>query len=161
MVRAHSRTARANAAQDAVREAFELELGGAAFYREGADHAASDEVRALFQHLAELEEQHIQQLFWRYHVRPPEQQPGAMNLARMVVYGTFDAPGIDAVELLELAVELEERAQAYLEERRLDFQVGSPEWELYSELAADEAEHAHLLRGELKRYRRDTAANDH
>ena len=134
--------------QEALRDAMELEVGGEAFYRSGAKRTDDQEIKALFERLADMEGQHIRRLFWR-HRRRPDGQLGPVSLARLVVYGSSDIGGEDAESLLDLAIQLEEMAESFLMERRERFRVDSKAWTLYTEMAEEEREHADLLRCEL------------
>ena len=75
-LRQDDRTAWADrAALDAVRMAFEIELGGRAFYQRAAAESGDDELRALFSRFAVMEGEHMETLSRRYHVEPPAPSP--------------------------------------------------------------------------------------
>ena len=63
------------AALDAVRMAFEIELGGRAFYQRAAAESSDDELRALFGRFAVMEGEHMETLSRRYHIEPPHPSP--------------------------------------------------------------------------------------
>jgi glutamate synthase (NADPH/NADH) small chain len=62
---------RSTAALEAVRTAFEIELGGRAFYRRAAEEATAPVMKELFGRLAAMEAEHMETLSRRYHVAPP------------------------------------------------------------------------------------------
>gem|GEM_PF-4761953 len=55
------------------------------------------------------------------------------------------------MSLLQLAIQLENRACSFFLERGRGFSPGSHEWRLYRELEAEEQEHADQLRTALVR----------
>ena len=59
-------------ALDAVRAAFEIELGGEAFYQRAAREAKEPVLADLFGRLAEMEQEHMQTLTKRYHADLPK-----------------------------------------------------------------------------------------
>jgi rubrerythrin len=123
-------------ARDAVRHALEIELGGRDFYTAAAAATPRDDLRDLFTRLARMEAEHLDTLVRRYHVAAPHTPE-------------------DPFDLLELAIELERRAEQWFRDRVGS--AGSPRAdELYRELAAEEAEHVDLLVTELAAMRRGT-----
>jgi glutamate synthase (NADPH) small chain len=56
------------AAMNAVRKAFEIELGGQAFYHRAAVSASDPALRELFARFAAMEREHMDTLAGRYHV---------------------------------------------------------------------------------------------
>ena len=69
------------AALDAVRMAFEIELGGRAFYQRAAADSSDDELRALFGRFAVMEGEHMETLSRRYHVEAPDAVAGVPGRA--------------------------------------------------------------------------------
>ena len=136
---------------EAIRSAFEIELGGMAFYTRAAKEASAPALRELFSRFAAMEQQHMATLSARYHVEPPP--PGDFRLDQAALYaGTNHQP--DAPDnLFRIALAFEERAAAFFEERRARCPEGSAEATLYQELAAEEREHVYLLAGERQRFR--------
>lgn len=127
---------------EAVRHAVAIELGGGAFYSQAAEQTTDPDVRALCLELAGHEKHHLEQLQLSHHLPPEAVSPeNAVGLATVVVYGGTKAPPTGARELLELAVELELRARDFFVEQRDSMAVGSHAREIYSHLAAEEAEH--------------------
>ena len=140
-----------NAAVEALRHAFEIELGGLAFYARGAREVEDPELRKFFHSLSEMERGHMETLARRYHVSPPEAVAEA-SPARIAVYAGAEAPAGSAEDLLKLAVHLEKRARVFFLEKGREFPPGSPEWKLYRELEAEEREHTDLLTSVLARF---------
>jgi glutamate synthase (NADPH/NADH) small chain len=136
---------------EAIRSAFEIELGGMAFYTRAAKEAVSPELRELFSRFAVMEQQHMATLVARYHVEPPP--PGDFRLDQAALYaGTNHQP--DAPDnLFRIALAFEERAATFFEDRRARCAEGSAEAMLYQELAAEEREHVYLLATERQRFR--------
>lgn len=138
-------------AQEAIRTAFEIELGGRDFYRRAAAEAKDPVLADLFTRFAEMEGEHMETLSRRYHVAAPA-AASTFSLARVAIYaGVHGAPDRPD-QLFRIAIALEERAANYFAEKANDVAQGSPERELYRELAAEEREHASLLATELERW---------
>ena len=142
-----------DAAREAVQQAMEIELGGWVFYSRGAKATSDPELSDMFGRLAAMEREHLELLATRYHVAAPEL--GAMTRAVDVgaLYGDASSEPRDALELLELAVALEERAKRFFAERSSSLARGSAVWRMYRELEAEEHEHVALLETELARRR--------
>lgn len=138
------------AAHEAIRSAFEIELGGRDFYRRAAAQCTDPTLVDLFTRFAEMEGEHMATLSRRYHVAAPA--AAGFSLARAAIYaGVHGAP--DAPQpLFRVAIALEQRAAAVFTDKANDSAQGSPERELYRELAAEEREHAELLALELERW---------
>lgn len=150
------RSFESNPAREAIRTAFEIELGGRDFYRRAAAEAQDPALADLFGRFAEMEGEHMDTLARRYHVAPPS-TPSTFSLARAAIYaGVHGAPG-SAADLFRIAIALEERAAAYFAEKAQEAAQGAPERELYRELAAEEREHASLLAAELERWQQGKA----
>ena len=135
---------------DAVRMAFEIELGGMAFYARASEQAAEPLLRDLFGRFAEMERGHMATLSRRYHVDPPA--PGAFQVDRAAIYAGIESHPDDPANLFRIAIAFEERAVAFFEGRGAAVAAGSPEAQLYAELAAEEREHVALLATELARW---------
>ncbi|MFN8023906.1 MAG: NADPH-dependent glutamate synthase [Acidimicrobiales bacterium] len=138
------------AAHDALRHAFEIELGGRDFYVEAASTATgagNDALAELFARLAEMERTHLDTLERRYHLRAHDLVPdGAVRRAVLQV-GELDVPE-DPIDLLRLAVWLERRAEHFFSSQ---IESAPPlAQRLYRELAAEETEHVDLLTTELR-----------
>ncbi len=138
---------------EAIRRAFEIELGGMAFYAQAAREAGEPEMQELFHRFREMEKDHLSTLSRRYHVEIPAPTT-AFPIDRAAVYaGISSRPG-DPGDLFRLAIAFEERAAAYFQERVAVAPAGAPERALYQELAAEEREHAALLSTEHERWKR-------
>jgi acyl-coenzyme A synthetase/AMP-(fatty) acid ligase/rubrerythrin len=139
------------AALTAVRTAFEIELGGRAFYQRAAADCDDAELRALFGRFAVMEGEHMETLSRRYHVEMPAPSP-TFSLMTAAVYADAQPPQ-DAADLFKLAIALEKRAVAFFGERAAAIDRDAPERRLYEELAAEEREHAQILTTEYGRWR--------
>ena len=141
----------ADVPQEAIRSAFEIELGGRDFYRRAAAEAGDAALTDLFTRFAEMEGEHMDTLSRRYHVAAPD-NGSSFSLARAAIYaGVHGAPDRPE-QLFRVAIALEQRAASFFAEKANDAVQGSPERELYRELAAEEREHAELLALELERW---------
>ncbi len=138
------------AALEAVRIAFEIELGGMAFYGRAAQEAADPMLRELFGRFAEMEKEHMATLSRRYHVQVPA--AGDFKVDRAAIYAGIPNRPEDPANLFRIAIAFEERAVKFFTERGAAVAAGSPEKQLYRELAAEEKEHVDLLTTELKRW---------
>jgi len=136
----------------AVRTAFEIELGGRAFYQRAAVACDDAELRALFGRFAVMEGEHMETLARRYHLDLPDPSPQFRLETAAVYAGAGEAPR-DAAALFKVAIGLEKRAVAFFGERAGRCAPGSAERRLYDELAAEEREHANILSTEFARWR--------
>jgi glutamate synthase (NADPH) small chain len=132
-------------AMDAVRKAFEIELGGRDFYVAAAKHTSDEALHDMFRRLAEMEREHIDTLVRRYHLSPPDDASGDLHPGALQA-GAQRVP-TDPVDLLQLALTLEQRAEAFFREHLDDTSPAARE--LYRELAAEEGEHIALLTTEI------------
>lgn len=138
-------------ALEAVRTAFEIELGGRAFYTRAAEEVEDPGVRELFRSLAAMEDEHMQTLARRYHAQAPT--PSAeMAVERAALFAGIDHRPGDPGNLLRIAIACEQRAAHYFKERSARAPDGSLEAQLYQELAAEEREHAALLMTEYEQW---------
>jgi homotetrameric NADPH-dependent glutamate synthase len=139
-------------ATEALRHAFEIELGGLAFYARGAEETKDPVLKKLFSELSVMERGHMETLSRRYHVpEPPTEAPG-ISSARVAVYADAERKTETGEDLLKLAVHLERRARQFFLERGKELEPGSSEWKLYREMEAEEREHTDLLTTALVRY---------
>jgi rubrerythrin len=136
---------------EAVRKAFEIELGGHAFYSRAARDAAEPQLRELFGRFAEMEEEHMETLSKRYHVDIPA--PAAdFQLDRAAIFAGVDRKPEDPANLFRIAIAFEQRAVDFFAAESEKAPAGSIERELYRELAAEEREHVALLTTEFQRW---------
>jgi homotetrameric NADPH-dependent glutamate synthase len=136
----------------AIREAFEIELGGQAFYERAARETGDAALRDLFGKFAEMEREHMATLSRRYHLAPPEILGGfRMDRAALLagVEGRIEHPET----LFEAAIAFEQRAVTFFQRRADSAAAGSVERQLYRELGAEEGEHVALLQTELARWK--------
>ncbi|MEJ8837316.1 AMP-binding protein [Ramlibacter sp. AN1133] len=131
-------------AQDAVRLAFEIELGGRAFYQRAAAESEDADMRALFERFAVMEGGHMETLSGRYRVEVPPPSP-AFRVELAALFAHVEHRPRDPENLFRIAIALEERAAAFFRMRAAVAPAGSSEQHLYLELAAEEREHAELL----------------
>jgi rubrerythrin len=136
---------------EAVRIAFEIELGGMAFYGRAAQDSSDPLLRDLFGRFAEMEKGHMATLSRRYHVEMPA--PGAFKVDRAAIYAGITSRPEDPANLFRIAIAFEERAVKFFTERGAAAAEGTPERQLYKELAAEEREHVELLTTELARWK--------
>jgi len=134
----------------AVRVAFEIELGGQAFYGRAARETTDPVLRALFEKFVGMEREHMETLSRRYHVEVPAPSP-EFQVNRAAIYAGIDTNPEDPANLFRIAIAFEERAVTFFEKRaRL---TSDAERELYRELAAEEREHVALLTTEFERWK--------
>ena len=136
---------------EAIRRAFEIELGGMAFYGQAAEDAQDPTMKELFGRFQGMEREHMATLSRRYHVEIPP--PALFPVERAAVYAGVQTQPSDPENLFRLAIAFEKRAVAYFTERLEAAPEGSPERKLYQELAAEEREHVDLLATEQARWR--------
>ena len=139
--------------RDAIRKAFEIELGGRDFYVAAAAHTTDDALRDTFERLATMEGEHIDTLVRRYHLPPPADADGNLHPGMLQAGGSREPT--DPADLLGMALELERRAEEYFRERIAGAAPAAAD--LYRELAAEEVEHIDLLISELTALRETRA----
>ena len=140
-------------ALDAIRTAFEIELGGQAFYRRAAVESDDPTLKDLFGRFAAMEEEHMATLARRYHAEVPAPNP-EFQVERAALYAGIAHRPEDPANLFRIAIAFERRAVEFFETRGASVKDGSVEKQLYAELAAEEAEHVALLTTELDRWSR-------
>jgi glutamate synthase (NADPH) small chain len=140
------------AAFDAIRVAFEIELGGMAFYTRASKETSDPALKALFSKFAEMEKEHMATLSRRYHADIPA--PSAdLKVDRAAVYAGIPHHPEDPANLFRIAIAFEQRAVKFFDERVSKTAAGSVERQLYKELAAEERDHVDLLTTEYERWR--------
>jgi rubrerythrin len=138
-------------ALDAVRKAFEIELGGHAFYERASRDAKDPLLAELFSRFAAMEREHMDTLSRRYHVELP--QPSAdFQIDRAAIFAGVDRNPEDPANLFRIAIAFERRAVDFFAREGARSPAGSVERDLYSELAAEEREHVELLTTEFRRW---------
>jgi glutamate synthase (NADPH/NADH) small chain len=133
-----------------IRTAFEIELGGQAFYRRAAAETTDHDLRDLFARFAAMEAEHLETLARRYHTAAPASGLG-LPLDLAAAYAGIKGRPSDPETLFRIAVTLEQRAAAFFEQCAAKASAGSVECELYRELAAEEREHAEQLATDYQR----------
>ena len=140
------------AALDAVRKAFEIELGGQAFYLRAAADSTEPILQDLFARFAAMEEEHMQTLQRRYHAQASE-QASAFKVELAAIFAGVPNRPTDPANLFRIAIGMEERAAAFFTSCAQSVEGDANARQLYRELAAEEREHADLLRTEYARWR--------
>jgi rubrerythrin len=140
-----------DAAMDAVRRAFEIELGGHAFYARAARDAQEPELRDLFGRFAEMEKEHMETLSKRYHAELPAPADD-FQLDRAAIFAGVDRRPEDPANLFRIAIAFEQRAVDFFTREGDRAPEGSIARELYRELAAEERDHVQILTTEYRRW---------
>lgn len=143
-----------NAALETVRMAFEIELGGRAFYQRAAADSTDPALRTLFGRFALMEDAHMETLARRYGIDVPEPSP-ALPAEVAPVPARADERPTDTVNLFRVAIGLERRAEQFFNAFAAGAEEGSAEQRLFRELAAEEREHADTLAAEFERWQGD------
>ncbi|MGK5083462.1 NADPH-dependent glutamate synthase [Bdellovibrionota bacterium FG-1] len=138
--------------RSAIRHAMEIELGGLAFYSQGAAAATDPALRALFGRLAEMEKEHAATLSRRYHIEVPPLSGTGLSPSQIAVYAGVEHDAKDPAALLRLALVLERCAVVFFESHEKTYPEDSPHGRLYRELAAEEREHVAMIATELARF---------
>jgi acyl-coenzyme A synthetase/AMP-(fatty) acid ligase/rubrerythrin len=136
---------------DALRQAFEIELGGRAFYHQAALASSDETLRALFRAFAVMEGEHMEMLSRRHGIALPTPLPELSLDAAGLHAGIQPVPG-DADTLFRIAQTLEQRAADWFAGQAEAAPSGSPLHALYSELAAEERAHARQIADEHTRW---------
>lgn len=134
-----------------IRTAFEIELGGEAFYTRAAAEAHDPLLRELFARFAAMEREHMATLARRYHRDPPA-SPRALEADLTAIYAGIERRPAGADALFRTAIALEGRAAEFFVARAERAAPGSAERRLYRELAAEERDHAAILATEYARW---------
>jgi rubrerythrin len=138
-------------ALEAIRMAFEIELGGHAFYERAAREAQEPALQELFGRFAAMEQEHMATLSRRYHATLPA--PAAdFQIDRAAIFAGVDRKPEDPANLFRIAIAVEARAVRFFTEQGAAAPAGSVEQELYRELAAEEREHVEILTTEYGRW---------
>jgi rubrerythrin len=137
---------------NAIQMAFEIELGGLAFYTRASEEVEDPTLKDLFGRLAEMEEEHMETLCNRYHADVPDVSD-KFAVERAAINAGIGSRPDDPANLFRVAIAFEERAVAFFSERGQKAANGTQERELYLELAAEEREHVALLGTEFERWK--------
>ena len=135
----------------AIRKAFEIELGGHAFYTRASQDATDPTLRELFARFAAMEQEHMATLAKRYHAELPK--PAAdFQVDRAAIFAGIERKPEDPANLFRIAIAFEQRAVDFFTRESENVPEGSVERALYRELAAEEREHVELLGTEYRRW---------
>jgi rubrerythrin len=135
----------------AIRKAFEIELGGHAFYERASRDAKDPVLSELFSRFAAMEHEHMDTLSRRYHADLPK--PSAdFQIDRAAIFAGVDRNPEDPANLFRIAIAFEQRAVDFFTREGEGAPSGSVERDLYSELAAEEREHVELLTTDFRRW---------
>jgi len=137
---------------DAIRAAFEIELGGHAFYQRAANESKDPALRELFGRFAGMEKEHMETLSRRYHADLP-QAGDDFQIDHAAIFAGVDRKPEDPANLFRIAISFEERAVKFFTEQGERAPGGSVERDLYKELAAEEREHVAILTTEYERWK--------
>jgi rubrerythrin len=138
-------------ALEAVRKAFEIELGGHAFYQRAARDVQDPILKDLFERFAAMEQEHMETLSRRYHAELPEPSVD-FQVDRAAIFAGVDRRPDDPANLFRIAIAFEQRAVEFFTREGECAPAGSIEHDLYRELAAEEREHVALLTTEFRRW---------
>jgi rubrerythrin len=137
---------------DAIRAAFEIELGGHAFYQRAASESKDPAMQELFGRLAAMEQEHMHTLSKRYHADLP-QAAEDFQIDHAAIFAGVERKPEDPANLFRIAIAFEQRAATFFSGQGAHAPEGSVERELYKELAAEEREHVALLTTEYERWK--------
>ena len=141
------------AAIAAVRTAFEIELGGRAFYQRAAVEAADDSMRALFRRFAAMEGQHMEALARRHHVTEIPPTPEVFGTELAALFAGVESRPEEPGNLFRIAIAAEHRAAGFFLARAARARAGSAEQRQCLQLAAEEHDHAQTLSTEFRLWR--------
>ena len=139
-------------AQEAIRFAFEIELGGQAFYNRAAAQTDDPELKTFFGKFAGMEKEHMETLSKRYHVDIPAPSDD-FDIQRAAIFAGLEDKPEDPGNLFRIAIGFEKRAVDFFASRVAETPDGSAEQQLYKELAAEEREHVELISTEYERWK--------
>jgi len=138
--------------RSAISQAFEIELGGMAFYGRGAQSASDPSSRSCARvctrwsrSISRPEPALPRGAPWPAGRRADAHPDGGVRRRRSRARRT-------GADVLQLALKLEERARDFFSEQASKLPDGSPEWRLYRELEAEEFDHVATIATELERY---------
>jgi acyl-coenzyme A synthetase/AMP-(fatty) acid ligase/rubrerythrin len=140
------------AARIAIRTAFEIELGGRAFYPRAAAETNEEILRELFRRFAVMEGEHMERLSRRYHVADIPNPAPDFRIELAALFAGVEHRPQDADNLFRIAIAMEQRAAGFFASRSTLAAPASAERRLYQELAEEEREHAQLLGDEYQRW---------
>src|SRR5450755_2496223 len=101
---------------EGIRMAFEIELGGRAFYQRAAAESPDPDLKKLFGRFALMEGEHMETLSRRYHLDVPLPAPDFRVEVAAIFAGIVNRPE-DPANLFRIAVGLENRAGEFFTAR--------------------------------------------
>jgi glutamate synthase (NADPH/NADH) small chain len=138
-------------ALEAIRKAFEIELGGRAFYARASQDSSDPMLKELFGKFAAMEDEHMHTLSRRYHADLPAPSTD-FQIDRAAIFSGIERNPEDPANLFRIAIAFEQRAVDFFSAEGEQAPARSPERDLYMELAAEEREHVQLLTTEWRRW---------
>lgn len=142
-----------SAAVAAVRTAFEIELGGRAFYQRASVDAPDDSMRSLFHEFAAMEGRHMEALARRHHIADIPDASPAFSTEMAAIFAGVDSRPREPGNLFRIAIAAEHRAAGFFLERAARARGGSADQRQYLQLAAEEHEHAQVLSRQYRLWR--------
>ena len=104
------------ASLNAIRTAFQIELGGKAFYQRAADQVADPVLKGLFTKFSAMEHEHMETLSRRYHVQPPDPaEEFRVDIA--AIQAGIEGDIADPETLFRTAITFEKRAVDFFSKR--------------------------------------------
>jgi len=140
------------AARIAIRTAFEIELGGRAFYQRAAIETSDPALRDLFRRFAVMEGEHMEKLARRYHVADIPDPSPQFRIELAALFAGVEHRPQDTDNLFRIAIAMEQRAAGFFASRATLAAPRSAEQHLYQELAEEERDHAQQLAQEYQRW---------
>ncbi len=141
----------------AIREAMQFELNAFHFYRMARERIQNPQNRIILEQLYESEVDHLHELEEKYHAHldpsvidldPRPEKRLSEWVFRDIVFTDETA----ASRIYEMAIEMERRTRDHFRKMATDAAEGSPDREIYLELAAEEEEHVALLEAEMEQF---------
>ncbi len=142
-----------SAAVAAVRTAFEIELGGRAFYQRASVDASEDSMRALFHEFAAMEGRHMEALARRHHIAEIPHASPAFTTEMAAIFAGVDSRPREPGNLFRIAIAAEHRAAGFFLQRAARARAGSADQRQYLQLANEEHEHAQTLSRQFRLWR--------
>ncbi|HSW48970.1 MAG TPA: hypothetical protein VLH09_02295 [Bryobacteraceae bacterium] len=142
----------------AIQEALQFELDAFHFYRMARERIQNPQNRIILEQLYEHEVDHLHELEEKYHAHLDPSvinlDPGAEKLLsewlfRDIVFADDTA----APRVYAMAIEMERRTRDHFRKAAAEAAEGSPERQIYLELAAEEEEHVALLEAEMEQFK--------
>ncbi|MFB3777307.1 MAG: hypothetical protein ACE141_06835 [Bryobacteraceae bacterium] len=142
----------------AIQEAMQFELNAFHFYRMARERIQNPQNRIILEQLYEHEVDHLHELEEKYHAHLDpsviELEPGAEKLLSDWVFrGIQFTDETAAARVYAMAIEMERRTRDHFRKAAAEAAEGSPDRQIYLELAAEEEEHVALLEAEMEQFK--------